>query len=178
MKVFRSILFLLLIFSKCFGHPTLPDDQDQFSSFCLLLTLQNSRKKRVSRHTNGNQEDDVQNHPDESSELKTTDDKDQEDNQNHPGYKIEIDEDISDETATNNNIEEDVKKTKKVRKLRKPRVRGICDNPSCQVKSAHRCSRCLQVAFCSTRCQAAHWAVHQEDCTPWRLRQRTVSTMD
>lgn len=74
------------------------------------------------------------------------------------------------------NIEGDVKKAKKSKKPKKPVVRGICDNPSCIVQSAHRCSRCLQVAFCSVQCQAEHWPEHQEDCTPWRQRLRRQQT--
>ena len=54
----------------------------------------------------------------------------------------------------------------------KPLVRGICDNSSCSAQSVHRCSRCLQAAFCSMQCHVENWPVHQGDCVPWRERQR------
>ena len=70
-------------------------------------------------------------------------------------------------------------KSKKSRKPPKPPVRGICDNSSCSVQSVHRCSRCLQAAFCSMQCHVTHWPVHQADCTPWRERgKETVTTVD
>ena len=70
-------------------------------------------------------------------------------------------------------------KSKKSRKPPKPLVRGICDHPSCSAQSVHRCSRCLQAAFCSMQCHVTHWPVHQADCTPWRHRgEDTVTTVD
>merc|ERR1711971_1265755 len=79
----------------------------------------------------------------------------------------------SSQTETNKkNIEGNVKKIKKSKKPKKPLERGICDNPRCISQSVHRCSRCLQVAFCSPQCQEEHWPEHQEDCTPWRQRRR------
>ena len=63
-------------------------------------------------------------------------------------------------------------KSKKSRKPPKPLVRGICDNPSCSAQSVHRCSRCLQAAFCSMQCHVTHRPVHQGDCVPWRQRQK------
>ena len=117
--------------------------------------------------------------------------KDPEDRRNHPGYKIEVDmcgkpldddNDVSPPDAeidTKKNIEGKVK-TKKARKPKKPLERGICDNPSCIAQSVHRCSRCLQAAFCSMQCHVTHWPVHQADCTPWRQRGGldTVTTVD
>ena len=63
-------------------------------------------------------------------------------------------------------------KSKKSRKPPKPLERGICDNPSCSAQSVHRCSRCLQAAFCSMQCHEENWPVHQGDCVPWRQRQQ------
>ena len=72
-----------------------------------------------------------------------------------------------------------IKKLDKSKKPPKPLVRGICDNPSCSAQSVHRCSRCLQAAFCSMQCHVTHWPVHQGDCTPWRQKgEENVTTVD
>jgi hypothetical protein len=40
-----------------------------------------------------------------------------------------------------------------------------CDNPTCRagaVDVLKRCSRCLDVRYCSKECQVAHWKVHKQ----------------
>jgi len=47
-----------------------------------------------------------------------------------------------------------------------------CSNPACgefevKVKGFAKCSRCKQVAYCSTKCQTKHWKLsHRNKCLP------------
>ena len=48
----------------------------------------------------------------------------------------------------------------------------VCGNPGCPTPRPelrlHRCSRCLQAAFCSQACLAQHWPVHSRTCREHR----------
>ena len=152
----------------CMAYPNADEAQQQSDYFGALHKLQetNQRNKKL-------------------QELESSDDKDLEAEDANLKVPSENGEEKLDQndnsvcashTETNKkNIEGNVKKIKKSKKPKKPKKpleRGICDNPRCISQSVHRCSRCLQVAFCSPQCQEEHWPEHQEDCTPWRQRRR------
>ena len=154
----------------CMAYPNPDEAQQQSNYFGALHKMQetNERNRKLQEHEHES--------PQEiSSDLRASEDVKQkvqsEDVEEKTGQNDEPD--CSSHKETNEkNIEGDVKKAKKSKKPKKPVVRGICDNPSCLVQSVHRCSRCLQVAFCSLQCQEEHWPQHHEDCTPWRQRLR------
>ena len=39
-----------------------------------------------------------------------------------------------------------------------------CDNSECQLKRRHRCSGCLQVAYCGKQCSIDNWPRHELQC--------------
>ena len=39
-----------------------------------------------------------------------------------------------------------------------------CKNPSCELSSLHRCSRCLLVSYCSLQCSHLCWKEHKQLC--------------
>ena len=41
---------------------------------------------------------------------------------------------------------------------------AVCKNPSCQLVSQHRCSRCLMVSYCSLQCSHLCWQAHRQLC--------------
>jgi len=59
-------------------------------------------------------------------------------------------------------LDSKVEEVKKKRKKRRPRDK--CSLPICNSHARHRCSRCLEVRFCSQECSNQHWAVHREQC--------------
>jgi len=50
----------------------------------------------------------------------------------------------------------------------------LCANTGCTKPCLHRCSRCLQVSFCSRACSIQFWPKHQLSCTPWQSRLSEV----
>jgi hypothetical protein len=69
----------------------------------------------------------------------------------------------------NSSTEELDSQVEKKRKKRKPRDK--CSLPTCNLFARHRCSRCLEVRFCSQECSNQHWVVHREQCILIRERK-------
>ena len=44
------------------------------------------------------------------------------------------------------------------------RQEASCKNPSCELASQHRCSKCLLVSYCSVQCSHLCWQKHKELC--------------
>jgi len=66
------------------------------------------------------------------------------------------------ENCSTEELDVPVEEVKKKRKKRKPKDK--CSLPTCNSHARHRCSRCLEVRFCSQECSNQHWAVHREQC--------------
>ena len=43
-------------------------------------------------------------------------------------------------------------------------ARTHCAKPGCGGAGLKKCAGCLEVFFCSSNCQVAHWPAHKADC--------------